>query len=48
VLFCCFGEEVCGAYERVLAGAGFAGWLAAWCVQAVPRWSFTTMTVAPA
>jgi len=25
VLFCCFGEEVCGAYERVLAGAGFAG-----------------------
>jgi O-acetyl-ADP-ribose deacetylase (regulator of RNase III) len=25
VLFVCFGGEVCGAYEKVLAGAGFAG-----------------------
>ena len=24
-IFCCFGDEVTAAYERVLAGAGFAG-----------------------
>jgi O-acetyl-ADP-ribose deacetylase (regulator of RNase III) len=24
-IFVCFGEEVCLAYERILAGAGFAG-----------------------
>jgi O-acetyl-ADP-ribose deacetylase (regulator of RNase III) len=24
-IFVCFGEEVCRAYERILAGAGFAG-----------------------
>ena len=25
VIFVCFGDEVCRAYERALAGAGFAG-----------------------
>ena len=25
VVFACFGPEVCAAYEKVLAGAGFAG-----------------------
>ena len=24
-IFVCFGDEVCGAYERALSGAGFAG-----------------------
>lgn len=25
VIFCCFGDDVCAAYQRELAGAGFAG-----------------------